>query len=351
MKVALVQVSDRHTEIIGGIIEAFPKDTQFDVFHEHVESPYSYIAYFTTLFDEIKEISKNPIPNPDEYNAIVMLTSYEHKHFGDESWKNAAKGKTFGIAHHGKDVMKASHGGATILALSPLLTGETVIKSPDYGKTWEVKKSPGGINWMLPIYDKQVPDSSKKNYLTVVGLSSYTRKGRDTDDFFRMVEWFEKHKPDWKIRVISRPHPSFLNKLEKYPFIEVVQKAETEELIEMVQESKFLLTLCIKDGWYHKDRMSGVLPLAYNNDVPLITDSKIIELYGMEGCVVYDDSIVEVLDKIVSMTDTEYTDIRTDLAKYKAGRIKLNKEVVNDILIETGIVKEPGFINAWNIWE
>ena len=128
--------------------------------------------------------------------------------------ENAAKGKTFGVAHHGKDVMKASHGGAKVFALSPLLTGDTIIKSPDYGKTWEEKKSLGGINWMLPIYDKQVPDTTKKNYLTVVGLSSYTRKEDDTDDFFRMVEYFEKHKPNWKIRVISRPHPSFLNKLK-----------------------------------------------------------------------------------------------------------------------------------------
>ena len=350
MKVALVQVSDRHTETIGGIIESFPEGSTFDIYHEHIESPYSCIAHFTTLFDEINEISKNPIPNPDDYDAIIMLTSYEHKHFADTSWKTAAKGKTLGVAHHGKDVMKASHGGAHVFALSPLLTTDMILKSPDYGKTWEVKKSPGSVRWMLPIYEREIPKVVKKNYLTVVGLSSYTRKGRDTDDFFRMVEWFNENKPDWIIRVISRPHPQFLNRLAKYPFIEVIQKAETERLIEMVQESKFLLTLCIKDGWYHKDRMSGVLPLAYNNNVPLITDSKIIDIYGLGGCMVYNESITEILGEIVEMTDNDYNAIIVAQKKYKKERIKLNKTTVNGILIESGVITKPGTINAWNIW-
>ena len=50
------------------------------------------------------------------------------------------------------------------------------------------------------------------------------------------------------------------------------------------------------------------------------------------------------------MEKTEYDSICAQLTAYKKNRIKLNKEVINDILIETGVVREPGFINAWNIW-
>ena len=104
------------------------------------------------------------------------------------------------------------------------------------------------------------------------------------------------------------------------------------ELEKIIISSKYICPLVSNDSWYFNDRFTGNIALSYNYNKPLIIQNKLRDIYDIKNCLSYENTLIEIMDKITNISDSEYINIIKDLYTEKLEIINRNNKKLDSIL-------------------
>ena len=284
MKVAYYEENNYHTEILGVFLYYCQMNTiNMIVYNDSDKS--EYIDYYKKIHNfELKKIDEIK-KEYDEYDYIILGTSYSVDRIKDIYSKIYSK--MIPVCHLKENIVSDQQ----CIILTPL----------------NVKNA--SCNYILPIHNFN-PDTSiqkKKNIFTLVGR--FKDNNRDTDDLINSLS--KCNSQNYEVHLYAR-HVKFIPKrifeysTQNPSKLKIFLKTKTAILEKRIKESKFLLTLVSKNSYYHNDRLSGVIPLAFNYNVPLIMDKNLNNIYGFSSCLTYDNSLSEILEYAIEMSEDVY---------------------------------------------
>lgn len=332
IKIALIQVSKKHTEIIGTFIEYFVnKNFEFDVFYDIENDRYTFLPYYKALFN-----AKFNIYHPDTLRE--NLDSYDYYIYTTSSDKVRnilikRPNRTIYITHephHPRPFMF-----------------KNIIVSPN------IRNEHFGHNiteYILPIYRQYIESHGffDKNVFAIIGAIRYHERDRDIKLLLEVLEKYKDRedivfhiymrKKDWM--TISRKHKILKNNnmIKFYPGL------TTEKMINSLKKVKYILPLAKHGGWFHWQRLTGSIPLAINMNIPLIVDKKLEAIYDLKGVISYDKSINEVIDAACNISKKDYTQLIFELVEYKKNKYLENKKKLDYIFLKQG---QPNFDPDW----
>jgi hypothetical protein len=285
MKICLIQLAEKHTEIAGYFMQKFKNHELFVLHPKHKKSKYNCFDYYSKVLN--KKITYIRGLHEPSYDKIILLSSDELFLF---QFKN--KKKIILIAHV-PNMIKPHY---TNICLTPLITG---------------------INNYLPIY-KTSNTKERENIFSVIGLVYHEQK--NVNDLKYIIN--ESKKYNYRINIYTRKYDinqGLLKELDQHENVTLRIDIPSENLINEVRRTKFICVLDKPGTWYHKDRLTGSIPLGLNNNIPLIISAKLNDIYGLTGMIVYNNSVTEVFDKIMKYTDVHYDNILANVNKCRDG--------------------------------
>ncbi len=287
MKLAYYEENNYHTEIFGTFLYyAFLNNIQITVFNDNDKS--GYISYYKNIhnFDlkmtcELEQLHTN-------FDNIIIGTSSSINNL--KCIESSVSHKLIYVCHLLEDVNHPKN-----IVLTPL------------------NKLNSNTHYVLPIHNfitNTVTHPKKKNIITLIGR--FKDDNRNTKDIIETIT--KCPELNYEIHIYSR-HKKFVpnslfNLAKIYPArLKIYLKFNTTDLEKRITESKFLVTLATKNSWYHKDRLSGVIPLAFNYNIPLILDDELNKIYNFTSSVVYNESLMDKIQYITNMSDDEYIEL------------------------------------------
>lgn len=291
MNIAIIQLANYHTEVMGTILQVLNDIYNNSHFHLFVPSnTTSYLSYYIHNIPNIQYTvhpnNMTAVCNQSHIDLYVWLTSRECV---GKLRSNDERNKTIAIAHVPKEVLPS----VTNLVLSHL----------------SYRKVPK-ISTILPIF---VPPKTIINniterpiIITLIGASDYSYKAKDFDTLRRI---HDNLPHNIRIQIITRSGHNIINLMKLCPKYIVKLNCDTKLFMESVLNSHFLLTLFKPNSWYHQDRMSGSFPLSFSYGLPLITDRATKDSYGLsDDHIIYDNDItlLDAINTISHMTNDEY---------------------------------------------
>lgn len=329
MKIAYYEENTYHTEIIGSFLEYFSKINADIVIYNTLDK-WSAIEYFQNFCKFTVKPNTELVNEYQSFDKIIIGT-YENSSTDDfprrllhsdtstncsilmDKIKNIDQNKFVYICHLQNDI-NLNH--ENIIVLTPINLINPSIK------------------YILPIHNfitDVVPN--KNNILTIIGR--FKDKNRDTDDLVKLIKNYNHF--DFCIHLFSRYKkfvPDVLFKLaNEYPNkFKIHLKTKTNILDKHLKNSKYILPLVSKHSCYHKDRLTGNIPLAYNYNVPLIIDKTLQNIYGIENCVSYQNSLTEIIESVTKISEDEYNNLVSKMMEEKKNIISKNITTFNSII-------------------
>ena len=98
--------------------------------------------------------------------------------------------------------------------------------------------------------------------------------------------------------------------------------------IDMVEKLKQCSYIIIKE---HDDRYSGGITTALSLNIPLIMKKSIADIYGIPNY--YNNNINELTTFINNLSFNDYMKIKNNLRNFTDKQIKINKNLLNNLLI------------------
>lgn len=292
MKICIIQLTNKHTEIAGFIINYFIEN-EIDIYHPYNDSFNNCFPYYSNLFNK----SFNYIKNIDEnkYDKLFILSSEEINKISVIN-----KFKYILIVH----IAQFIQNDFMNISLTPLIK----------------------LDYILPIYDKSNL-LLRENIISIIGLTM--PKQKSLGDLLNLIKYTKKYKIQIFTRVCTR-NELFLKDIEKYSNVIIYRNIGTEVMINYVKKSKFICVLDYRNSCYVKDRLSGSIPLGLNNEIPLILTKKLQNIYNLTGCLNYEESIKEILPLIE--LNENYNELLQEFIKCKKEIIFQNNKVMSNIL-------------------
>jgi len=320
MKIALIQLSNKHTEIFGTFLEFFLKnEIDFTIYYNTRKDQYTFLKYYKKLFQRIFDVrdTERLIEEKEEYDKLIFSTS-DDGHKTDDWFRNDENANKIIFVHH-----LASHWAPYMmhnLIVSPVVNlRESRIIIPIYKQ-----------------YGKLHCNLDGPNNMAIVGAIKPHQKDKDLSLLIDLLEKTENL--DYKIKIFMR-NGDWNVIVGRYPFlgnhpkIEFYPGLKTDEMIEKLRDVKFIIPLAKKNGWNYNLRLTGSIPLAVNLNLPLIMDKKLANIYDLSaGSVLYNDLISEVIENVVNMDKNDYLKLLEGIAMYKRDRYIKNKGVLCEIL-------------------
>lgn len=319
MKVAVVQLSHKHTEILGTFLEFLIKSNiEFVIYYNIQRDPYTFVKYYKKLFKRIFDVraTERLSEEKEEYDKFIFTTSDD----GDKAdpwFREQENAKKCIFVHH-----LASHWDNYMtnnIIVSPVVNLEN-------------------SSCIIPIYREytKLHSEPSKNNFAIVGAIKPHQRDKDLSLLIDLLEHSEgldfkifvfMRKKDWN--VISERHPF----LKDHPKIEFYPGLCTDKMIEKLKEVKFIIPLAKKNGWNYHLRLTGSIPLAVNLNMPMIMDKKLARIYNLAGgSVLYENNISEVIDKVMEMKNNEYYRLVEGVVLYKREQYKRNKEILSEFI-------------------
>lgn len=293
MKICLVGKSKHHTEIAGFFMYAL-QNHDISVCHPWKDSPSNCLPYYQNILS--KPLNYVEKVEEDKYDMIIFMTSREVKNYRF-SFKDMQK--VFIVAHRPEDVYKRYHN----ISLTPLIPAKTIF---------------------LPIY-RFANTHTRENFICLVGNLKFRCK-EDLDYLMNMIE-----NSNYKLFIFCRANDSIHALVEGFNNTHFIQDLSTDDMLNYIRRSKFLLTLERKDSRYRKSQLTGVIPLSLNNLVPMITSEAINHIYQLEGNICYKDSVSEVLYDALMLDRDSYIEKVQQIVKTRDRIIDLNDRHMKNI--------------------
>lgn len=321
IKIALIQIGKKHTEIMGTFVEYFVmKNFSFDIFYDLENDNYSFINYYKTFFN-----ANCNIYSPD--NLIEYMKNYDYFIFttsADKIKHEFAKfpSRCIYVSH------QPTHPRSFMI--------KNIIVSPN------IRGSHFNANiteYVLPIY-KSYNESCgnyNSNILGIIGAIRFHEKDKDVNLLLEILNNYNEksnfsfhifmRRKDWN--VISKKYKILKNN----KLIQFFPGLKTEDLIKRLKQCKYILPLAKIGGWFHWQRLTGALPLGINMNIPLIVDEKLKNIYNLKGVITYKNSINTVIDYAIKINKNEYNKLITELIDYKNRIVAENHLKLDDLIL------------------
>lgn len=295
-KILIYQNGDFHTEISCCIIYHY-SHLQIDIYHPHIKSINNCFVYYENIFE--KKLNYVDNVNEDMYEYIFVLTSREINLL-----KPKNKNKYILFKHVNEDIFD------NYIDIS-------------FNKLVKAKYN------IMPIYNL-ANNNKRYNIISIVGNMS-SLIVRDLEGLIKLLNslsgyylYIFTRKIDEKFRAIFYNHN----------MCKIYINLNTQEMISKIQKSKFIITA---DTPYYQQEgiktgvLTGMIPLALNNNIPLILSKKLNKIYQLRGVIEYDD-IFEISKKIMSLNENEYNKLVDLLIEYKQQIVDKNGKTLNKII-------------------
>lgn len=304
MKIAIIQETDKHTEIFGGLFQLLgsSKNT-IDVFYK------DYKSSFTKVYKKII-LNENPtwkiklypdlVPSQDKYDLFIYTTGYEY----EGNTPNKMTAVVIHLTSDYKELKKMNQ--LRIIALTPLIKH---------------------VPYFLNIF--KAPINHKKDKCTmrlfVAGLTNPDNK--DLKGLYNLLENIYKHKYKNKIIVHLINYYTLEKKYNKFiesGILDLHIDLTADKMLKLLSKSHFVLTIAQKNSSYHKEQLSGMIPLAISYGVPFITDKRLANIYNLiDKSVIYtfrdeSNAISRGVHKAIKIFNTdEYYILQTKLINFR----------------------------------
>jgi hypothetical protein len=166
--------------------------------------------------------------------------------------------------------------------------------------------------YILPINNiNNKPNYKDRKELTTKIMFIGQHKYKDLDSIKKCLEYIEN----------SNVILHYFNRSEKIDLYSnnLIQHIglTDDQMNTYINVMDFITIFPIKNGQYHNQTMSGTIPLAFNNNKPLIIDKQMNSLFNFTSVILYQDSIIEILDTISKMSSIDYNNIITNVYNEK----------------------------------
>ena len=124
----------------------------------------------------------------------------------------------------------------------------------------------------------------------VVGITEDRSQNKDITGLIELIE------SGFPVTIISRTIPS---NIPIYSNVDVFVSLNVEEMVEyLTQNNAIIWSMCRPNSEYHKNSITGAIPLAISCNVPLILDRQMKQLYDNIPSISYTSSIMEIIPHI-----------------------------------------------------
>ena len=313
-KIAYYEENNYHTEIMGTFLEYYSnKGFEITVYNTCDKS--LTVDFFKKKCNFKVKPHKQIIEDYPDYNIIIVGSAGSCCDFIDKLPKINLSNIIF-ICHNPTEI-KPSY--QHVIVLTPLNYLPSI--NPN-------------ISYILPIHGYITENKNlKKNIFTIIGR--FKDANRDYNDLVNLIKKYNQH--NFIVHIFSRANkfiPNILLELSRsYPQkLKIFLKFNTEKMDKYIQESKYILPLVSKNSWYHKDRLSGNIAIAFNYQIPLIIDQELKKIYNIEHCITYQNSITEVIDYVTNLSEDEYQNMVSKIIDHKKKIIESNNLIMNSII-------------------
>lgn len=322
MNIAILEYEYKHTELLATFIELLYHIglTEIDIYYHKQDFRNAY-NYYKKIFIDIKVNEYNPshLDNSyDNYDYIIMLSADETKALSKKSYYNQIFHKLIVIGHinwHFDLSLPYKR-----IVLSPLLKS-------------------ANNKYILPIYIREekefrdlIPLRCKDNIFSIVGFKSshYQQNSKNYKDLIKLLQYRDSQ---YSLIIFGAYVRELMSILEGYKNLNYKVDVGTNHMIDIIQESKFVLPIPTPGSWFYQDRMSGSIPIALNNNIPMILPEDMAQMYELTDCsLTYKESLIEVIDHAIDMGEEEYMKLYNNLLKYKSKIFNRNLEVFKNII-------------------
>ncbi|AYV85717.1 MAG: hypothetical protein Satyrvirus33_7 [Satyrvirus sp.] len=314
MKIAYYEENSYHTEIMGTFLQYFSNLDAEIVVYNTSDKSYT-VNYFQKYCNFVLKPHTELLNDYELYDKIVIGSSAETKDFVAKIG-NIDYDKYIFVCHHPNDIkydIKSVY--KNIIVVTPL----NCINS--------------NVKYIMPIHNYFMDIIPKEeNILTIIGRFKDTN--RDTYDLINLINNYAYL--NFKIYIFSRAKkfiPKILFRLsEIYPQkLQIFLKINSEKMEHYLKQTKYILPLVNKNSWYHKDRLSGSIAMAYNYNIPLIIDERLRNIYNIEHCVVYTNSLSEIIHKVVNASTENYNILVSKFVESKNKIVEENNKILEDL--------------------
>jgi len=301
MNIAYCEYSNSHGEIFGTFLEyCIVNNHQITVYNDkEVSGSFDYFKTFRH-FDTFK---LSQFANDYKQYDVIFMSILGDTNF-DNLDKTTLKTKCILICHLNEDLKRPC----------VKLFKDVLVLTPFNGE-----------KYLLPIHNliKYSPIDFGTNMLTVGRIKK--DENRDSDHLVWMADHF-------KITHITRMEKFVPNKIRDR--IKLILKCKTNDMGKHILKNNYLLTICKRGGWYHKDRLTGMIPIMYNYCIPVITDNIVKKQYDLgDICISYENHPHEIIPYVKEIKAEEYENMRLKIHEKKMEIIKFNHKLLDSYVI------------------
>ena len=309
MKIGFYEENTYHTEILGTFIEPFLENSENEFVVYNGLDKSEWVNYYEKIYKFEVKSHFDIIKDLNNLDKIIIGSSSSTSFFLDKLDKgilDSIKNKIFYVTHLKEE-------------LNIYESKKTIVLSP-------LNKSDKNT-FILPINNSYKIINKNKDKLIIGVIGRFKNDNRDSDEIINLI--INNKDKDFAIYIFSR-HIKFIpNKLFEiqkiYPDkLKFFLKKNTEYMVKIFNQIKYLIPLSNKNSIYYKDRLTGIIPLSYNFNIPLVIENNLADIYNINSCIKYNNSIQEVFNTLFTC---DYNNLLNNLI------IEKNKIILNNNLI------------------
>jgi glycosyltransferase involved in cell wall biosynthesis len=287
MKVLIYQKENLHTETIGYFLSLYRND-DIHFCHKFENSPFNWTeVYRSKLEKELTYVTDETRLRFAEYDVIIFLTSRDIMDHLEEL-QEVQNNKVIQVRHTSRDKYSPDYPN---ISLSPL-----------------VKADHGNILTIADGCHRGMGNLSFDEWnFTVMGLAAYSAPKKDVEDLILFAKQLEKEKVNAKINIISKKGP-YSEELEKLSNVEMHYSLSAEESYKVLERTHFLLPIPKAKGAYYKDRMTGIIPMAYSFGVLMCAPKDFLDIYDIRRHYPYINSLTSIISNFKNLKPEDYYD-------------------------------------------
>lgn len=313
MKIAYYEENNYHTEIAGTFLDYFTK-YNITVYNDNDNS--GYIQWFSKQLKFTLKKTDDFINEHNEYDLIIIGTSYSFKYLKDERFK-LDMSKIYFVNHLKEDIDINSDLNGFVLTPINLINKN--------------------LSYVLPISNIYYNLNKNNVQKITIGIIGRFKDGnRNINDIMRLIKDYSHL--NFEIKIFSR-HPKFIPKqiinLINEPGgqkIKIIYKLPISDIIKHIPSIHYFCPITSKNSCYIKDRLTGIIPFSLNFNTPLLLDEETNKIYNLKTPVIYKDSICEIIEQIVNMDKKDYFNLIENIKIEKKEIIHNNNNIFDNII-------------------
>lgn len=284
IRIAIISAFPYHIECAGFLLDALAEEYEVTIFTP--TKTLDYESYFAKIYDfQYRNVSEFTI---DDYDYHIKLSANDKT--------ITSTNKTISIVHAAKCNGVSKHK----IKLSPYVKIDAIQIVPIYGGIITPRSQmTRRIIWIGQLEDNWI-DNDMINFIKTVNYA------------FTFVISTGRGRGD---------------KLRQLPNVTVINSLKTDEMINMINDSDFMI--CRKIPFQYMDRYSGCITLALSHNVPMIINRKFAIDYNIPA-VTFDKEYSELVEQINDCDSNRRDAYINDIIEYK----KITKEENKNKIIE-----------------